>query len=140
MRAFILGPALLSVLACCARDPAPEVPVDPRLQTLVSQPVGDFLAEARIASLLARGCSTAVMPQEVFTALVIARETSPDRKPLIPALASRAADAAFRIRVADLRRRHGRDPFRDPTCDVIEAETRLGAPATGFLVPVQAGS
>ena len=128
--------AAILVLGGCAGPSLPLAPPDPRLRALVEQPVGDFLADARIASLLAAGCDDIAMPQALFNALVVAREAGRGGLPFDPRIAARAADAAFRTRVADLRSRYPGDPFRGRSCAVIAEETARGAPATGFLARV----
>ena len=134
-RNAVVAAALL--LAGCAGPPPPDVPPDPRLRTLVEQPVGDFLADARVASLLAGGCDEVAMPQALFNAFVVAREAGrPSGEPFDPRVAARAADAAFRIRIADLRARHPGDPLGARNCTVIADETARGMPATGFLTAV----
>ena len=129
--------AAILALAGCAESQSPQVPPDPRLRTLVQEPVGDFLADARVASLLAAGCDEVEMPQALFNALVLTREAGrPDTAPFDPEVAARAADTAFRARVADIRARYGGGVFRRDTCAVIAAETDRGTPATGFLALV----
>ena len=129
--------AAVLALAGCTGSQSPQVPPDPRLRTLIEQPVGDFLADARVASLLAAGCDEVEMSQALFNALVLTREAGrPGTSPFDPEVAAREADTVFRARVADLRARYGRSVLRRDTCPVIAAETDRGTPATGFLALV----
>ena len=137
MRARGLAAALTVAVTGCVGSPMPRAAPDARLQTLVTQPVADFLADARIASLLAEGCPKVVMTAELFNALIIARETSRgNAAPFEREAVAREAQVAFDLRSRDLRTRYLGDPFRRETCPLVEAETARGAPATGFLSPV----
>ena len=137
MRLPLIAVAVAGAVSGCIETGTPRSVPDPRLQALVSQPMGDFLAEARVASLLAQGCPAVAMTPELFNALVIARETSrTDGPPFDRDAVVRAAQAAFASRTADLRSRHSGDPFRRGTCTVIAAESARGLPATAFLSPV----
>ena len=130
------GPAVLAALAlsACTTGPVVDVPPDPRIRTLVTEPVGEFLADARVASFLAQGCDDVVMTQELFNVLVITRETGGAAGARFdPRTASREAAVATARRFADLRARYGRAALRRSTCPAIAAETEAGAPATAFL-------
>ena len=137
MRAAAAAVGLAAALGACVPATRLDVPPDPRIRLLVNEPVGDFLADARIASLLAEGCPDVAMTQELFNALVITRETGRAAGTRFdPRSAGRDAAAASAQRYHDLRTRYGRDPFRGSTCAIVAAETEAGSPATAFLSPV----
>ena len=134
MKGGLRGILAAGLLAACTSVQTPKVEPDSRIRALVTEPVGDFIADARVASFLSQGCPEVVMTQELFNALVITREAG--RAPgtrFDPRAAEQAAAIATAARFRDLSTRYGRTTLRRSACEVVAAETEAGTPATAFL-------